>query len=52
MVALGVFKEQMMEKTNNATEKETKEIAGLLNNVFSWTLQDVFNENLYKYKVV
>ncbi|KAL5102078.1 hypothetical protein RYX36_006405 [Vicia faba] len=40
-----------MEKTNNATEEETKEIVELLDQVFSWTLQDVFNENLYKYKV-
>ncbi|CAK8538105.1 unnamed protein product [Lathyrus sativus] len=41
----------MMEKTNNETEKEANEIVGLLDKVFSWTLQDVFNENLYKYKV-
>ncbi|CAI8586116.1 unnamed protein product [Vicia faba] len=40
-----------MEKTNNATEEETNEIVELLDQVFSWTLQDVFNENLYKYKV-
>ncbi|WJX63857.1 hypothetical protein P8452_48692 [Trifolium repens] len=40
-----------MEKSANASDDETKEIAGLLDNVFSWTLQDVFNENLYKYKV-
>lgn len=41
-----------MEKTDNAIEKETNEIGGLLDNVFSWTLQDVFNYNLYKYKVI
>jgi hypothetical protein len=41
-----------MEKSANASDDETKEIAGLLDNVFSWTLQDVFNENLYKFKVL
>ncbi|GAU32047.1 hypothetical protein TSUD_214020 [Trifolium subterraneum] len=44
----------MMEKSTNASEPnddETKEIVGLLDNVFSWSLQDLMNENLYKYKV-
>jgi hypothetical protein len=41
-----------MEKSTNASDHETQEIVGLLDNVFSWTLQDVFNENLYKYKVL
>ncbi|GAU32055.1 hypothetical protein TSUD_214100 [Trifolium subterraneum] len=43
-----------MEKSTNASEPnddETKEIVGLLDNVFSWSLQDLMNENLYKYKV-
>jgi len=40
-----------MEKTSNASDEEAQEIVGLLDNVFSWTLQDVLNEDLYKYKV-
>jgi len=41
-----------MEKAGNASDEEAQEIVGLLDNVFSWTLQDVLNENLYKYKVL
>ncbi|CAJ2652930.1 unnamed protein product [Trifolium pratense] len=42
----------MEKKSDNSSDADTdQEIVGLLYNVFSWTLQDVLNENLYKYKV-
>lgn len=40
-----------MEKNGDPSDEDAQEIVGLLDNVFSWTLQDVLNEDLYKFKV-
>ncbi|PNX85836.1 regulator of nonsense transcripts-like protein [Trifolium pratense] len=47
-----VEKEQMMEKTSDASEEDDVKHAKFLDTVLSWPIEDVLNENLYKDKVL
>ncbi|OIW00707.1 hypothetical protein TanjilG_09676 [Lupinus angustifolius] len=41
----------MMNSSSSNTKKATYNDHGFLDIIFSWSLQDIFNEDLYKYKV-
>lgn len=48
-----IDKEHIMQKSSHANEEDRENVTiGFLDIIYSWTLKDVLNENLYKNKVL